>query len=70
VFVDKKKINESIVEEAGLAGLKRLGFVVKHGPETVPGELFAERQEYSQVMLGQRLRTPLSGKILFWQESR
>jgi type I restriction enzyme R subunit len=33
---------ESIVEEAALTWLERLGWTVKHGPEIAPGELAAE----------------------------
>ncbi|MGH8067333.1 MAG: hypothetical protein ACRERE_19285 [Candidatus Entotheonellia bacterium] len=32
---------ESIVEQAALAWLERLGWTVKHGPEIAPGELAA-----------------------------
>jgi hypothetical protein len=31
---------ESIVEDAALAWLESLGYVVKHGPEIAPGEFF------------------------------
>jgi type I restriction enzyme R subunit len=50
---------ESIVESAGLAWLERLGWTVKHGPEIAPGELAAERDDFSQVVLTQRLRDAL-----------
>jgi type I restriction enzyme R subunit len=50
---------ESVVEEAALAWLESLSFVVKHGPEIAPGELFAERQNYGQVVLEDRLRQAL-----------
>ncbi len=33
----------SVVEEAVLAWLEALGYVVKYGPEVAPGELAAER---------------------------
>jgi hypothetical protein len=34
---------ESVVEDAALAWLESPGYVIKHGPEIAPGELFAER---------------------------
>jgi type I restriction enzyme R subunit len=53
-------IAESILEEATLSWLKGLGYAVKHGPEIAPGELFAERKDYDQVVLGQDLRDALA----------
>ena len=35
-------MTESIIEQATLAWLERLGWMVKHGPEIAPGELAAE----------------------------
>jgi len=46
---------ESVVEDAALAWLESLGYTVKHGPEIGPGELFAERADYGQVLLADRL---------------
>lgn len=51
---------ESTVEQAALAWLESLGWVVKHGSEIAPGELFAERHDYGQVVLEQRLRDALA----------
>jgi type I restriction enzyme R subunit len=51
---------ESIVEEAALAWLESLGWSVKHGPEIAPGELDAERADFGQVVLEQRLRDALT----------
>jgi type I restriction enzyme R subunit len=51
---------ESVVEDAALAWLKSLGYVVKHGLEIAPGELVAERTDYSQVVLERRLRDALA----------
>jgi type I restriction enzyme R subunit len=51
---------ESIVEQAALAWLEGLGWTVKHGPEIAPGELAAERADYGQVVLEQRLRDALA----------
>jgi type I restriction enzyme R subunit len=50
---------ESVVEEAALAWLEGLGYTILHGPEIAPGEPFAERDDYSQVVLEQRLRQAL-----------
>jgi type I restriction enzyme R subunit len=50
---------ESVVEDAALAWLESLGYAVKHGPEIAPGELFAERGDYGQVILATRLREAL-----------
>jgi type I restriction enzyme R subunit len=52
-------IVESTVECAALAWLSELGWQVKHGSEIAPDGLFAERQDYGQVVLEQRLRDAL-----------
>ncbi len=51
---------ESIIESAALAWLERLGWTVKHGPDIAPGELAAERSDYGQVVLTQRLQDALA----------
>ena len=51
---------ESDVESAALAWLSELGWQVKHGSEIAPDGLFAERQDYGQVVLEQRLRDALA----------
>ena len=51
---------ESVVEDAALAWLESLGWRVLHGPEIAPGELAAERTDYSQVVLERRLRDALA----------
>ena len=51
---------ENVIEQAALAWLESLGYAIKHGPEIAPGELFAERADYGQVVLEQRLRDALS----------
>jgi len=50
---------ESVVEAAALTWLESLGYTVKHGPEIAPGEIFAERGDYGQVILATRLREAL-----------
>jgi len=49
-------LTEFTVESAGLAWLSGLGWQVTHGAEIAPGEPSAERQDYGQVILEQRLR--------------
>jgi type I restriction enzyme R subunit len=50
---------ESVVEEAALSWLESLGYTVKSGLAIAPGELGAERTDYSQVILEDRLRQAL-----------
>ncbi len=52
---------ESIVEEAALAWLEGLGYVVLHGPQIAVGQLGAERSDagYRDVVLERRLRQAL-----------
>jgi len=50
---------ESVVEEAALAWLESLGYTILHGPDIAPGEPFAEREDYGQVVLERRLRQAL-----------
>jgi type I restriction enzyme R subunit len=51
---------ESTVEQAALAWLESLGYTITHGPDIAPGELAAERQDYGQVVLEDRLRQALA----------
>ena len=51
---------ESVVEDAALAWLEGIGYTIKHGPEIGPEEIFAERTDYGQVVLADRLRQALS----------
>jgi len=51
---------ESVVEDAALAWLDSLGWTVKHGPDVAPGELAAERSDYGQVVLAERVRQALA----------
>jgi type I restriction enzyme R subunit len=44
-------MTESVIEQAALACLERLGWTVKHGPEIAPGELATERADFGQVVL-------------------
>jgi len=56
---DMPPLAESLVEEATLSWLEGLGYAVKHGPEIAPGEPAAERADYGQVVLEDRLRQAL-----------
>jgi len=47
---------ESVVEEAALAWLESVGWQVRNGAEIAPGEPAAERDDYGQAALAQRLR--------------
>ena len=52
--------SESEVEEATLSWFQDLGYQVRSGPEIAPGELFAERASYGDVVLKERLREALA----------
>lgn len=45
---------ESTVEEATLSWLGELGYSILAGPEIAPGELLAERDGFSDVILASR----------------
>ena len=51
---------ESIVEQAALAWLGDLGWILSHGPEIAPDTAGAERSDYGQVILESRLRSALT----------
>jgi type I restriction enzyme R subunit len=51
---------ESVVEQAALAWLEAAGWHVRNGAEIAPGEPTAERDDYGQVVLAQRLRDALA----------
>src|SRR5882724_1717785 len=53
-------VAESTVEEAALSWFQELGYTIVHGPEIAPGELFAERDNYSDVVLIKRLHEALA----------
>ena len=52
--------DESVLEEAALTWLEGLSYTIKYGPIIAPGELFAERKDFDQVVLGQRLRDAIA----------
>src|SRR6266496_1116948 len=51
---------ESIVEEAALSWFEELGYSVLHGAHIAPGEPYAERSSYGEVVLADRLRAALA----------
>ena len=53
-------VTESTVEEAALAWLENLGWNVAHGPDIAPDTTGAERADYGQVVLVQRVRDALA----------
>ena len=55
-----KGVTESVVEEAALDWLMSLGYVIASGPDIAPGEPIAERRDYSQVVLEDRLRQAIA----------
>ncbi len=53
------RFTESVVEEAALSWLSEVGYSVLAGPEIAPGELLAERDSFSDVILTKRLEAAL-----------
>ncbi|MGH8426891.1 MAG: type I restriction endonuclease subunit R [Gammaproteobacteria bacterium] len=51
---------ESVVEEAALDWLRALGWRILHGPEIAPDTLIAERRDFGEVVLEQRLSDALT----------
>jgi len=51
---------ESVVEDAALEWLDSLGYAIRNGPAIAPGEVGAERADYAQVVLEDRLRQALA----------
>ncbi len=52
-------LSESTVEAAALGWLETIGWRVAHGPDIAPDAPGAERDDYGQVVLEQRLRNAL-----------
>ncbi len=59
-FMSSSHFTESDVEYAALAWLEGLGWSVAHGPDIAPDTPGAERADYGQVVLEQRLRDALA----------
>src|SRR6266446_1927139 len=51
---------ESVVERAALSWLESVGWQIRNGAEIAPGAPAAERDDYGQVVLAQRLRVALA----------
>jgi type I restriction enzyme, R subunit len=58
--MSERGFTESVVEQAALAWLESAGWSVLNGPEIAPGERAAERADYGQVVLEQRLKDALA----------
>ena len=58
---------ESELEEAALLWLQGFGYAVHSGLDIAPGELLAERENYSQVILERRLRIRCGLSILLYR---
>ena len=56
----QRYVTESVVEEAALEWLRGLGYATLFGPDIAPGEARAERSDYGQVVLVDRLRSALA----------
>ena len=52
-------VSESTVEQATLSWLSSLGWQTAYGPEIAPETTNAERTDFTQVVLEERLRTAL-----------
>lgn len=58
--MSERGFTELVVEQAALAWLESAGWTVRNGAEIAPGEPAAERANYGQVVLEQRLRDALA----------
>jgi type I restriction enzyme R subunit len=56
----ERGVTESVVEEAALAWLEAAGWQVAHGPDIAPDMPAAERTDFGEVVLAQRLRDALA----------
>jgi len=56
----ERGVTESVVEEAGLAWLESVVWQIRNGTRSPPGEPAAERDDYGQWVLAQRLRDALA----------
>ena len=56
----ERGVTESVVEQATLAWLESAGWQIAHGPDIAPDMPAAERADYSEVALAQRLRDALA----------
>ncbi|MCC6764970.1 MAG: type I restriction endonuclease subunit R [Deltaproteobacteria bacterium] len=56
----ERGVTESVVEQAALAWLEAAGWRIAHGPDIAPDMPAAERRDYGEVVLAQRLRDALA----------
>jgi len=56
-------LNESIVEDAAVEWLGKLGYAVGHGPHLAHGEPAAERDWFGDVVLAGACARPSGGSI-------
>ena len=56
----ERGVKESVVEQAGLAWLESCGWTVAHGPNIAPDTPDTERNNYSKIVLEDRLQAALS----------
>jgi type I restriction enzyme R subunit len=54
------RLTESTVEDAALAWLESIGWQIAHGPDIAPDMPAAERTDYGEVVLAERLRGALA----------
>jgi len=59
-----KKFVELTVESASLTWLETLGWSIANGPDIAPDMLAAERSDYSEVVLAQKLRDAMLHKLI------
>jgi type I restriction enzyme R subunit len=52
--------NESVVEQAALAWMESVGWRIAQDPDIAPDMPAAERRDYGEVVLAQRLRDALA----------
>ena len=55
-----KSVTESTVEDAALHWFEGMEYSILHGSDIAPGEPSAERTDFSEVVLANRLRSALS----------
>ncbi len=55
-----KSVTQSTVEDAALHWFEGMGYSILHGPDIAPGEPSAQRADFSEVVLANRLRSALS----------
>ncbi len=60
VLAVSEAFTETVVEQAALAWLESVGWQTRNGAAIAPGEPAAERDDYGQVVLAQRLRDALA----------